>query len=102
MKYNKQQLEAIDGLKIFLDELDTKPRRFFDALKGFALEFNTDALQGIKNAEDAYYHYLREGEKIAMLFDTLIEFKGMYPGLDDNIKGAEDFMKLYIKNYLNL
>ena len=104
--YNKKRLEIIDKLIVFLDELDNKPRRFFEALKEFAEEFNKYAVPNIEELETAYYQYLREGEKIAMLFDTLREYQAreerQVPDQSEiRTKGAQEFMKLYIKNYLD-
>ena len=97
--YNKKQLEIIDRLIVFLDELDNKPRRFFDALRDFAKEFNEYAVPNIEDLDTAYCQYLREGEKIAMLFNTLIEYQAREERQvpDQSVIrtiGALEFMKL--------
>jgi hypothetical protein len=62
MKLNKKQTTAISNLKYDIDELDNKPRRLFDSLRGFAEAFLEDdeehlneVIDSINQYEDYYY-----------------------------------------------
>jgi|GEM_PF-5580410 len=60
-KFNKKEIEAIEGLICMLDELDNKPRRLYEALIKFAFVFYKDRdnlptiVRNLERAKDEWY-----------------------------------------------
>ena len=72
-KLNKKQLTAVEYLVIDIDELDNKPRRLFQALRGIAEAFlenktlndkehKAEVIDSINQFEESYYLYLNTPE----------------------------------------
>lgn len=110
MKLTKKQLKAVEGLCTDLNELENKPRRLYYALEEFAFAFDEeDAIPSIRDAQDSMYEYFNQGDWYKELFDSLREFKvkkwrNQTKNFPDNLEttqdeicGAEDFIKEYIR-----
>ena len=111
-KYNKKEQEAIELLLVDLNELDNKPRRLFYALEQFALSFDKKyAIPSLREAQDLVCRHINEGDTYSQLFTSLRKFikeewewqikhADTKEGINcsqDRIKGAEEFIKLHIK-----
>ena len=128
MKYTKKQLDAINKLIVFLDELDNKPRRLFSALIEFAEVFKPSAIPSIKDAEMGHYYYVNKGDELANMIYLLRNYRieqwekeeeeyenakpvnqedadeiseALYKKYHNRIIGAEDFVKKYMIDYFN-
>lgn len=124
-QFTKKQVEAINKLVSYLDELENKPRRLYSALIDFAEEFRVhDAIPSLKEAQNHMYIHLSQGEQYSELFSTLTKYryeqyryeanilkteelsKKDYERLQDtvyhSIRGAEEFVKLHIKELADI
>jgi len=108
-QYTVEQVKAIDGLLLMLDELENKPRRLFYELENLATVFEkTEAIPSLREAQDLMYSHINEGAQFSELFTSLRQYtmdewrNQIRHSPDDKkgssvrIEGAEEYVKKHI------
>ncbi len=82
--FKKEQLEAIDSVRVWIDELLDKPWRLFNALKDFAIafpkvsgdeEYTQQIIQTFDDASKAYIDRKRKGHSLGNRMQLLVDAK---------------------------